>query len=123
MTNTKQPIIAIESGYWGGYNIVEKGKTPSGKNYKQLVASGFSTLQKAVDYARLARYNANLSNDYAFTEQEKTTLQNINAAVANEFCSWLGFVENVCNDSQGLAGLLSMIHSNKTIQQIVNNYI
>ena len=116
-------MIKIEQGYWGGYNIIEQGKTPSGKKYKQLIASGFSSIQKAIDYARLSHYNTNLAPDYQFTEAQKTALQELNAEAANNYWSWLGFTEAVLAESGGLAGLLEKIDCGLPAKDILCDYI
>ena len=43
--------------------------------------------------------------------------------VYQAYCDWIGFVENVINDSMGLSGLLQRIDSNMAVQDIVNCYI
>lgn len=115
--------LHIEEGNFGGYAIVNHWKSKDNRKGKTLIASGFSRLQKAIDYARLYAFNTDLKSDYKFTDYEKSILQDIDCEVCNQYCSWQGFVENVIEDSQGLSGLLQKINEKLPVNKIVNCYI
>lgn len=117
--------LEIKQGDFGGYNVILHWLRDSDKKKgKTLVASGFNQASKAVDYARLACYNlVKLSPCYDFSESEKSALQDIRAEVANQYCAWESFVDNVINDSKGIAGLRDLINAGQKPQAIVNQYI
>lgn len=116
--------ITIKQGDFG-YNIFQEWIRKS-DNFKgrTLIASGFRDLQKAIDYARLYFYDEeSLKGQYAFDEDTKTKLSGIRAIVLENYCTWLGFIENVVSSIGGLNNLLDMIKQNKPTQHIVNCYI
>lgn len=117
--------LEIKSGDFGGYNIVLHWLRDSDKKRgKTLVASGFNNTQKAIDYARLYCYELiKLAPAYDFTVEQKSKIQDIRAEVANQYCLWQSFIDNVINDSRGLAGLLGLIEQGKNTREIVNEYI
>lgn len=113
-------IIKITHDDWGRIAIITQAKPRARKN---IIASGFKTIQAAIDYARLKFYDIDLKDDFAFTESQKTAIQNIAAEVCNQYCSWGLFVENICSYKNGLQEFLQMIAENKSPREIVNNYI
>ena len=117
--------LEIESGDFGGYNILLHWLRDSDKKRgKTLIASGFNNTQKAIDYARLYCYDLiKLSPEYDFSDEQKSKIEDIRAEVTNEYCAWQSFIDNVINDSRGLAGLLGLIEQGKNTREIVNEYI
>ena len=117
--------LEIKSGDFGSYNIILHWLRDSDKKRgKTLVASGFRNTQKAIDYARLYCYDlVKLAPDYDFTVEQKTKIQDIRAEVANQYCMWQSFIDNVINDSRGLAGFLGLIAQGASVREIVNEYI
>jgi len=109
---------------YGGYdvlNVISMGR--GRKRRESVVASGFRDINKAVNYARLYAYDTKLLKKYDFTKTQKERLSQIKDMVYQAYCDWIGFVENVINDSMGLSGLLQRIDSNMAVQDIVNCYI
>lgn len=117
--------LTIKKSDFCGYNIFMDWIRDSDKKEGQdLIASGFSKYQDALDYARLKCYNCiKLVPEYDFSKKEKEALNNIRDEVANQYCSWDGFIDCVINSESGVAGLLNLINKDTKIQKIVNNYI
>ena len=108
-------MYEIEQGMFG-YNVIHKGKFGS-----SLVASGFRDYNKARNYAWLLESDR---ETLGLTEEEYSKLQDIQAEVCNNYCSWIGFVENVTESDNGLRGFLKEVKNPEaTPRQIVNQYI
>ena len=93
------------------------------KNGESLIADNFKNLDTARDYARLYAFTERFKPEYSFTPEEKDKLCEIASYVESQYCMWVAFVETVIHDSQGLSGLLNMIHENKTAKEIADKYI
>lgn len=106
-------MYEVEQGMFG-YNIIQKGKFGN-----TLIASGFRDWNKARNYAWLLECD---QETLGLNKEEYSKLQDVQAEVCNNYCSWIGFVENVTEN--GLRQFLEYIKDkNMSAQEIVNQYI
>jgi hypothetical protein len=106
-------MYEIKQGMFG-YDVIQKGKFGS-----SVVACGFRDWNKARNYAWLLESD---QKTLGLNDEEYIKLQNIQAEVCNQYCSWVGFVENVTEN--GLRQFLEYIKDkNMSAREIVNQYI